>query len=337
MTVRVGVIGTGAMGSSHARTLTDEVGSAAVSVVTDIDLVRAGEVAARTGARTAPDAAALIADPDVDAVLIASHDSTHAELVLACIAAGKPVLCEKPLALTVEDCVRIVEAERRTGRRYVSVGFSRRFDPAIVELREQVRRGAVGTPLLIHAAHRNVSTYAGDSAASVHSTAIHELDQIPWILGSPIVEVSWNAPRSTSLLPERQDPQLILLRTADGVLSTLEIFVNAVYGYDIRFEAIGETGTVALAPGGATVGTADLTRSTRIDADFIQRFADAYRRELTGWVASVRTGIADPDLAGAVDGLRATVVAHAVVDAISDPGRARAVAYPAVSEPGVSA
>jgi len=332
MSVRVGVIGTGAMGASHARTLTEDVGGAEVSVVTDIDLDRAGAVAGRTGARVADDAGALIAAADVDAVLVVSHDATHADLVLACIAADKPVLCEKPLALTVEDCTRIVDAEREAGRRLVSVGFSRRFDTAIVEARRQVRDGLIGTPLLVHAAHRNVSTYpGGDSAASVHSSAIHELDQIPWVLDSPIIEVSWHAPRSTTHLPRRQDPQLILLRTADGVLADVEVFVNARYGYDIRFEVIGEDGIVALAPGARTVRSAELARSATIDADFIERFGDAYRAEMKSWIGSVRSGTYDPALARAIDGLRASAVAHTIVAAIDTPGDRRAVVYPAAA------
>lgn len=321
MALRIGVVGTGVMGAAHADTLTREVGGAEVSVVTDIDLDRARATADRCGARVAEDAQALIHSDDVDAVLVVSHDSTHADLVIESIAAGKPVLCEKPLALTVEDCRRVVDAEKHAGRRLVSVGFSRRFDEATVRLRESVRSGAVGVPLLIHAAHRNVSTYpVGGSASSVHSSAIHEIDQIPWLLDSPIVEVSWHAPRSTALLPDRQDPQLILLRTADGVLSTVEVFVNATYGYEIRCEVVGERGTVSLAQPALVTTSHELARVKEIDADFRARFADAYRRELAAWVTSIRSGTYHPDLADAVDGLRASIAAHRIVDAIDLPG-----------------
>jgi myo-inositol 2-dehydrogenase / D-chiro-inositol 1-dehydrogenase len=140
MTVRVGVIGTGIMGADHIATLHRRVTGAAVTVVADLDPARAeAAAAALPGGRATGDGLALIGDPDVDAVVVASPDATHADLTLAAVAAGKPVMCEKPLAPTLPECLRVVEAERAAmaagGRPLVSVGFMRRFDPGYLELK----------------------------------------------------------------------------------------------------------------------------------------------------------------------------------------------------------
>ncbi|HEY0246826.1 MAG TPA: Gfo/Idh/MocA family oxidoreductase [Gryllotalpicola sp.] len=331
MAVRIGVIGAGVMGSDHARTIAHATSGAVLTAIADIDLARAQALAGALGADVATaDPAELIGSSEVDAVLVASHDSTHTGLVLACIAAGKPVLCEKPLALDLDDCARIITAERASGRRLVSVGFSRRFDPALVELKQALDAGEIGRPLLAHAVHRNVSNDpSGDSASTVLNSAIHELDQTPWLLSAPIVEVGWHAPASTSLLPQRQDPQLILLRTADGALTTVEVFVNAVYGYDVRLEVVGETGTLALGNPAAVIRDTALTRQTAYPADWRPRYAAAYRAEVGSWVEAIARGdYGGSALAGAVDGYRATAVAHAVIAAMNEGGRTVAVDYP---------
>jgi myo-inositol 2-dehydrogenase/D-chiro-inositol 1-dehydrogenase len=319
MSIRVGVIGAGVMGSDHARNIARHTAGGTVAAVADVDAERATALAAEVGgAATFDDARDLIAAPDVDAVVVASHDSTHVEFVVAGIDAGKPVFCEKPLALDLDDCAAIVQAEWRAGRRLVSVGFSRRFDPANTALKAALDAGEIGRPLLVHAVHRNVSNDpAGDSAATVLNSAIHELDQTPWLLGSPVVEVGWQAPASTSLLPQRQDPQLISLRTANGVLTSVEVFVNAVYGYDVRLEVVGETGTLGYGEPALVVRNQGLARSAAYPADWRPRYAAAYRIEMQAWLDSIASGRYDESLATAADGYRATAVAHAVIAAMN--------------------
>ncbi|WP_037669183.1 Gfo/Idh/MocA family protein, partial [Streptomyces afghaniensis] len=183
MTVRVGVIGAGMIGQDHIRRLTEVVTGAAVTAVTDIDAGRAAEVAARVGATALPTGAELIASPDVDAVLVTSWGPTHAEHVLSAISAGKPVFCEKPLATTAEDCLRIVEAERAHGRRLVQVGFMRRFDAGYRQMKEVLSTGSLGAPLIVHCAHRNPTVPESyHSAMAAQDTAVHEIDVLRWLL-----------------------------------------------------------------------------------------------------------------------------------------------------------
>ena len=127
MSVGVGVIGTGVMGSEHARLLSRETPDAHLAGVFDADAARAQAAAA--DATVFPDPRSLIKSDRVGAVIIASPDGTHAELTLACLEAGKPVLCEKPLASSAADALRVVLAEAALKRKLIQVGYMRRFDP----------------------------------------------------------------------------------------------------------------------------------------------------------------------------------------------------------------
>jgi myo-inositol 2-dehydrogenase/D-chiro-inositol 1-dehydrogenase len=245
--IGVGVIGAGAMGSAHARTLAQWVPGADVVAVYDVDLARAREVAAEVAAEASPTSDGLITSSAVDAVVIAAPDPLHVEMALACLAAGKHILCEKPLATGVEGSQRIVDAEVAVGRRLIQVGFMRRYDPAFVELRATVASGAIGTPRVVHCVHRNPRAHPSASSDGViFNSMIHELDMLPWLLDDALSAVTVSAPA----VPEGQirDPQVALLETVGGVVVTVEVFVNARYGYDVRCEVVGTEGTVRLTP-----------------------------------------------------------------------------------------
>ena len=290
MTLRVGLIGAGVMGADHARTIHAAVAGARLVAVTDIDHDRAAELAAPLGAAVLVSDLDLIASDDIDAVVIASHDSAHTKQVLACVEAGKPVLCEKPLAPTVEEGRQIVDAQAERGLGdLVSVGFMRRFHPGFTAMKAALASGELGAPLMVLGSHRNVRAYpTGGSEGTLTNSAVHDIDITEWLLESPIVEVGWYAPKSTSLDPDRQDPQLIHLRTADGVLASIDLFVNARYGYDVRYELVGERGAVRLSPTAPIVTDRDLAHGYAHPADWRPFFADAYRHELQAWVGSRR-------------------------------------------------
>jgi myo-inositol 2-dehydrogenase/D-chiro-inositol 1-dehydrogenase len=318
--VRIGVIGAGIMGADHANTLRRSVRGADVTAVADVDLARAE--AAAEGSRAYDDAFALIADPAVDAVVIASHDSVHAAQVVAAVRAGKAVLCEKPLAPTLAEGRQVLREIGATGEALLSLGFMRRFDPGYVQLRQAIDDGSIGAPVLVHNVSRGVSSAPNaTSEFSITGSAIHECDVVPWLLRSPVVEVSWIAPRRSSQANEGlQDPQLIHLRTADGVLSTVETFLNARYGYVVRCEVVGENGTISLTEPARVVVEGELKRSTGYAADWRPRFADAYRLELQAWIDSVLAGAPTP-LATGRDGVAASAVAEAVIASMHDGGR----------------
>src|SRR4051812_36339839 len=200
MVIRIGVIGTGMIGQDHIRRINEVVSGCVVAAVTDVDPAKAQEVAdARPGVTVHATGEEVVADPDVDAVVVTSWGPTHEQYVLAAIAAGKPVFCEKPLAITQKACRRIVEAEVASGRRLVQVGFNRRYDPAHRALKQAVDGGAIGAPLLVHCAHRNASVpshYTRDM--SIADSAVHEIDELRWLFGREIVAAQVFTPRKSS-------------------------------------------------------------------------------------------------------------------------------------------
>jgi myo-inositol 2-dehydrogenase / D-chiro-inositol 1-dehydrogenase len=297
----VGVIGAGMMGTDHVRTLTAAVDGAHVAAVADADPARASAAAELGGGRAITDPHELIGDPQVDRVIVASFDATHEEFVLACIAAGKPVLCEKPLATTAEASLRVINAEAATGRRLVTLGFMRRFDPGYEAVKG--RLDEIGDVLLVHCAHRNAQAPAiYTSEMLITSSCVHEIDISRWLLGDEIVGATVRAPRSTRQAPSGLvDPQLILLETASGVLIDIEVFVNARYGYEVRCELVGELGTLRL--------------PDQVAPDFRARFATAYRRELDCWVQGLDDG------PSAWDGYAANAVADACLESLANGGR----------------
>jgi len=153
MSVGVGVIGTGVMGSEHARLLRCETSGARLAGVFDADAARAQAAAA--GAAVFSDPRSLIASDSIEAVIIASPDATHAELTLACLEARKPILCEKPLAASAAEALRVVQAEVALKRRLIQVGYMRRFDPGYQEIKRIKDEGGVGAVALLHNVHRN--------------------------------------------------------------------------------------------------------------------------------------------------------------------------------------
>ena len=187
-TVGVGIIGAGAIGRVHAENLARRTIGARVAAVMDVDAERAADVAAATGAkRVYADAIALIDDPEVDAVLIASPDATHAEYTLACISAGKPVLCEKPLATTAADALRVLQAEMAAGRRLLQVGFMREYDPAHKDVAAVLESGAIGKALRFRGAHIN-PRYGDDLTVeeAIVNSIIHDIHSARFMMGAEI-------------------------------------------------------------------------------------------------------------------------------------------------------
>jgi myo-inositol 2-dehydrogenase / D-chiro-inositol 1-dehydrogenase len=294
MTVRVGVIGAGMICQDHIRRISQVLTGGEIVAVTDVDAARAGQVAAGLPSATVhPVGQDLIADGGVDAVLVASWGAAHEESVLAAIAAGKPVFCEKPLAPTGAACLRIVEAELAAGRRLVQVGFMRRYDAGYHALKAALDAGEIGAPLLMHCAHRNPSAppYGFTTEMIVSDSAVHEIDLVRWLFCEDIVATDVLKPRRSSRGSDQlHDPLIVLLEMASGVLVDVEVFVNATYGYDIRGEIVGERGTVALAEAGGAALKREGRRSGRVPADWRERFSRAYDAELQGWLKAVAGG-----------------------------------------------
>jgi myo-inositol 2-dehydrogenase/D-chiro-inositol 1-dehydrogenase len=323
MNVRVGVIGVGMIGQDHIRRITQVLTGGSITAVNDVDAARAGQVAAGLPsvglqrATTHATAQDLIADDNVDAVLVASWGLAHEEQVVAAIGAGKPVFCEKPLAPSSGACQRIMDAEMAAGRRLVQVGFMRRYDAGYRAMKATLDDGGIGAPLLMHCAHRNPSVpdYGFTTDMIISDSSVHEMDIVRWLFGEEIVAASVLTPRRSGQAPDGlQDPLLLLREMANGVLVDDELFVNARYGYDVRGEIVGETGTVALADvSEVTVRTAN-RHGGRVPVDWRDRFIRAYDTELQDWLNAVAAGTSTGP--SSWDGFAAAAVTDAAVEAL---------------------
>ena len=315
MTIRIGVIGAGIMGTDHAKILATQIPGVTLQYICDADTARSKAVAESVGARhSSSDPMAVIADKTVDAVLIASPDQTHAPLTKACIEAGKPVLCEKPLSQNSPECLDVIAAEVKAGKRLVQIGFMRRFDPAYVEMKSALDHGLIGQALMMHNFHRNVSappSFTGQMA--ITNSAPHEFDIARFILNTEYESIS-------VFRPEFADsnkvgaPVFMVLKTMAGQLVNIEINNNATYGYDVRGELVGETGSVFLRSPVASELNVNLQSVTTYPADWRPRFAEAYRLQNTAWLKSIETG--KPAGASAWDGYAATLIAEAGVQSL---------------------
>lgn len=317
MTLRVGVLGTGMIGQDHIRRITEVLSGAEITAVTDANADVANEVAAKLGIATAHATGEdLIADDKVDAVIVCSWGPSHEAFVLAAIATGKPVFCEKPLATTTEACRNIIQAEVAHGSRLVQVGFMRRYDAAYRALKAVIDDGDIGAPLMYYSGHRNPSVpehYTKDMA--IVDTAVHDFDVARWLLGEELAAIRVIAAKPNSLGGELLDPLLMIAETTSGVLVNVETSVNIRYGYDIRGEVVGETGTAALADRGPVILRSANRVGVAVPEDWRERFVAAYDTEFQEWINAVSAGEGATG-PSSWDGYAAQVVCDAGVEAL---------------------
>ncbi|WP_320130640.1 Gfo/Idh/MocA family oxidoreductase [uncultured Sphaerochaeta sp.] len=289
--VSIGIIGAGGMGGQHALNMYSSLAGARLVALSDKDADKMESIARLTGnPHRYKDPYALILDKCVDAVVIASPDNTHAEFVLSCLEEGKPVFCEKPLATNLQDGLRIIEKEVSLGRKLVSLGFNRRFDPWHCDVRKECQSGNLGKPLLWKGVHRNASAmYANSGAFILNNSAGHDVDSARWILDSEVQQVFVCGLKSRESLPmDAQDLLIINMGMENGTRAVAEVYVNASYGYEVSVEVVCQEGVVStLAPEKIVVRNKS-GRSVALSDDFRQYFSESYRMEMASWIESIR-------------------------------------------------
>ena len=317
MSLGFAVIGAGRIGQLHARHLAWSVGGAHLACVMDAD-PEAARRAAYAGADALDDFEAALAHPRVDAVVIASPTGFHAEQIGAAARAGKSVFCEKPVALTVKETVAALRAVEEAGVPF-QIGFNRRFDPGYAEVARAVKAGEIGKVELFRSQSSDpppvATEYLATSAGYYRDSVIHDIDTARFVVG----EIE----RVTTLGRVLVDPafaeyddvdtSVVTLEFATGALGVLLNSRRTVHGYDLRVEVHGERGKLVTEDERAT-------KVWRYDAKgihgdyyyyFLERFKDAYRIELQGFVDAVLAE--QTPMPGAVAAIESLRVAEAAI------------------------
>ena len=321
--VGMALIGSGRMGSFHGETMSRRLPGARLVAVADPAPSVAEELATALNAERAyTDAAQVWADTGIDAVVIAAPARFHADLVVAAAEAGKGVFCEKPMALTLADADRAIDATRAAGA-VLQVGFNRRFAPDWHAARVLLDAGEIGTPRLLRSVTRDPG---GFDPARVRpntvflETLIHDFDTLRYLnpgaeavevyaVADALVEPGW---RDRGLL----DTAVVTVRFDNGAVGTAEACFQAAYGYDVRGEVFGSAGMATMGDGRRTTMTFSgaagrIAETVRSDQEL---FSGAYTAELAAFVEAVRTGT--PPAVTGEDARGALVIALAAAESV---------------------
>ncbi|MFF5301424.1 MULTISPECIES: Gfo/Idh/MocA family oxidoreductase [unclassified Streptomyces] len=293
--MRIGVIGTGRIGTIHARTLSRhrEVGSL---ILTDVDPVRAQELANRLGETAAPSTEEIF-KWGVDAVVITTATSAHAELIGRAARSGLPVFCEKPIALDLPGSLQAI-AEVETAGTILQMGFQRRFDAGYTGAREAVRSGRLGRLHTVRAMTSDQTpppaAYLPISGGLYRDTLIHDFDMLRWVTGHEVVDVyATGSDAGPSMFREAGDidTAAAVLTLDDGTLATTTAARLNGAGYDVRMELAGELDQVVVGLDDRTpIASTEPTgppAATKPWTGFLERFGPAYEAELIAFVEVV--------------------------------------------------
>ena len=316
---RFALFGAGFIGTVHGGNIAAHP-RAELRYVYDVDAAAAERLASRHGAAVATDPGEIWAAGDVDAVLIASSTNTHAELLSGAIRAGKPAYCEKPIDLDIAR-VRAVAREAHRAGIPIAIGFSRRFDPNHLGVRDAVRRGEIGTIELMHLTSRGPQppplSYVKVSGGQFRDQTIHFFDLACWIADAAPVEVyAAGAALVDPAIGEAGDvdTSMLILRLPSGALCHIDNSRRSAYGYDERIEVFGSAGMVQSGRKPrreVSLYTGEQVISDGLHAGWFERLEPSFALALDAFIAALEgRESAYPTL---LDGVRAQLIAEAAV------------------------
>lgn len=313
----IAVVGAGLMGADHITRISERIVGATVTAVVEPDENRAqGALSGIPGARAFSGIDDALEWGGFDAVVIATPGPFHEPVIVPVLQRGLPVLCEKPLTPDPESSLRVVNEEVRGGRQLIQVGFMRRFDQGYQSLRAMIAQGEMGSLLGLHCVHRNPAvpdSYHNDML--IFDSVVHEIDAVRFLTDSPIRSIEVKHMKRNSLSPGGLDePILVLLRTEDGVLSTVEMNVSVQFGYQVRTEAVFEQGLAEIGRASGLTTHHAGSMATVDHMSFKTRFADAYDAQIQRWVNATKLGRIDGP--SAWDGYLAAAAVEAGLEAL---------------------
>ena len=316
----IGVLGVGEMGRRHADNLRRLVPEANLVAVADVAADRARQAASELEIerdfRTLEE---MVECKDVKAVVIATPDKFHASAIQTAAAAGKDILCEKPIATTLADAHAALKAVAKAGVR-LQIGFMRHYDPAYEAAMKRVEAGEIGEPVIFKSVGRDkdvppIAAYQSNvNGMLFYNNTIHDFDLARWIMRDEVTET--HAYTTVAIRPEIAKygdvvASVVNLKYAHGAIGNVESYSQAIYAYDVRTEIVGSKGSLFVGSLQKTAATfMSANGGTEILADhFLSRFADAYLAEVRDFVQNMLRE--RPPRVPGEDGLRALAIAVA--------------------------
>ncbi|MFA1625642.1 Gfo/Idh/MocA family oxidoreductase [Rhizobium mongolense] len=326
-TVNIGLIGAGRIGSFHGESVAKRLVDAELVAIADPAPGAAAKLADKLGVDASyTDVVEMLAQPGLDAVIIATPARFHTNVLVQAAEAGKAVFCEKPMALTLEDADRGIAAAKAAGVP-LQVGFNRRWDQAFAEGRAAIDAGKVGAPQLIRSLTRDPGPFGADPDkiplwTIFYETLIHDFDTLLWLNpGANPVEVF--AMADALVRPDARDKgfldtAVVNIRFDNGSIAVAEANFCAMYGYDIRGEVFGSGGMV-------TMGDVRRSSMTLFDKDGVSNdtwrrdtdhFVQGYTAQLASFVNAVREGKIG-DAPTGIDARNALAIALGAIESVS--------------------
>ena len=316
----IGVLGVGEMGRRHADNLRRLVPEATLVAVADVAADRAQQAASELEIeRSFRTLEEMVECKDIKAVVIATPDKFHAAAIQTAAAAGKDILCEKPIATTLADAHAALAAVRKAGVR-LQIGFMRHYDPAYEAAMKRVEAGEIGEPVIFKSVGRDkdvppIAAYQSNvNGMLFYNNTIHDFDLARWIMRDEVTET--HAYTTVAIRPEIAEygdvvASVVNLQYAHGAIGNVESYVQAIYAYDVRTEIVGSKGSIFVGSLQKTAATfLSANGGTEILADhFLSRFADAYVAEVRDFVQNMLRE--RPPRVSGEDGLKALGIAVA--------------------------
>ncbi|MHA6259785.1 inositol 2-dehydrogenase [Sporosarcina sp. CAU 1771] len=314
----LGIIGAGRIGKLHAENLVG-LQHAKVKTISDLYVDGLREWATSIGIENVTaDYQDILNDDEIDAILVCSPTSTHLQVIKDAANAGKHIFCEKPISFSKEDSAEALKAVEENGVKF-QVGFNRRFDASFKKVHDTVKAGTIGDTQIVKITSRDPAPppaeYIKNSGGMFMDMSIHDFDIARYVTGSEVTEVYvQGASLVDPMFAELGDVDtaIITLKFANGALGVIDNSRKAVYGYDQRLEVFGSKGTVEagnVQPTTAIISTEDGVIKDNPQYFFLERYKDAYIKEISCFIDSVATDA--PLVCCGNDGLQAEKIAEA--------------------------
>ena len=326
--VKVGIIGAGRIGKVHTRGIITGVKNAQIKTIADPfmnDQTAEWIHSMDSSIQVTKDYKEILADEEIDAVIICSSTDTHSSISVEAIKAGKHVFCEKPIDHDIEKIKQVMEALEGSNIKY-QVGFNRRFDHNFKAVKDVVAAGRIGDPHIIKITSRDPEppspAYVAVSGGMFLDMTIHDFDMVRYLAGCDATEVYV---QSAVLVDPGigeagdVDTAVITLKMENGAIAVIDNSRKAVYGYDQRAEVFGSNGMVATK--NDTLSTAVISNADGVTGEkplyfFLERYMDSFREEMNQFINAIENDTETP--LGVVDGLKPVLMGLAAKKSVEE-------------------